>query len=372
MGSHNTGTELTGDSGRSRPMILETTLRDGSYAINFQFTAADTALIAGELERAGFELIELGHGIGLGASRQGYGAAAETDEAYLKAAADTLKHAQWGMFCIPGIATLQDVDLAAEHGMSFIRIGTNVTEMEQSEAFIARAKRHGMFVSANLMKSYAIEPRNLAVRARLSQHFGADLLCIVDSAGGMFSEDVERYFRAVRETCDIPLGFHGHNNLNLAVANSIRAAELGAAAIDTSLQGIGRSAGNTPTEIFLLAMKRKGIDMGIDPLQAMDIGEKYIRPLIHRVGYDSVEMISGYAQFHSSYMGIIRDYSSKYRVDPRRLIMAVCEVDKVNAPVATVDRVAREISEQNEEIFTARFRLDRYFGTEQETEASRP
>lgn len=347
------------------PTILEVTLRDGSYAINFQFTATDTTLICRELDEAGFPMIEVGHGVGLGASRAGKGQAAETDEAYLAAAAGAVKRAKWGMFCIPGIAVLDDVDMAADYGMSFIRIGTNVTDVRDAEPFVLRAKRHGMFVSANFMKSYALEPNEFAEHARLASDFGADLLCIVDSAGGMLTSDMERYFYAVRDRSDIPLGFHGHNNLELAVANSLRAVELGAVVIDASLQGLGRSAGNTPTEILLLALERKGISPGINPLKVMDIGEKYIKSLVQRQGYDPIDMVSGYAQFHSSYMGIIREFSTKYQIDPRRLIMAVCKEDKVNAPRDLVERIAQRIRDEGDEVFTARFRLDRYHGAEQ-------
>jgi 4-hydroxy-2-oxovalerate aldolase len=350
------------------PKILEVTLRDGSYAINFQFTAADTALICRELEQAGFDTIEIGHGVGLGAAGSRKDAAAESDQAYMRAAAETLKHAKWGMFCIPGIAKLEDVDEAANFGMGFIRIGTNVTEAHLAEPFIARAKRHGMFVAANFMKSYAMQPTEFAQTARLAQSFGADVVYIVDSAGGMLTEELEQYIRAVKDVCDVSLGFHGHNNLDLAVANSLRAAELGVSIIDTSLQGMGRGAGNTPTEIFLVAMERKGVRMGINPLAVMDIGERYIKPFIQRSGYDSIDMVTGYARFHSSYMGIIREFSSKYRVDPRRLIIALCEEDKVNAPRDLVERIARRISNESDEVFTARFRLERYHGAEQREE----
>jgi 4-hydroxy-2-oxovalerate aldolase len=215
------------------------------------------------------------------------------------------------------------------------------------------------------MKSYAQKPAEFARQARRVEEFGADLLCVVDSAGGMLTGDMEQYFRAVRDVCDIPLGFHGHNNLGLAVANSVRAVELGAAVVDTSLQGLGRSAGNTPTETFLLVLERMGIPLGINPLRVMDIGERYIKPLVSRSVYESIDVVMGYAQFHSSYAGIIREFSGKYRIDPRRLIIAVCEENKVDAPRDLVERIARRISEESEEVFTARFRLDRYFGAEQ-------
>lgn len=348
-----------------RSKILETTLRDGSYVLNFQFTASDTAIIASKLEEAGFDLIEIGHGVGLGASEAGMGQAAETDEAYLKAAADSLKKAQWGMFCIPGVASLDHVDLAAQYGMKFIRIGTNVTEVEDSQPFIERAKKYGMFVCANFMKSYALEPLEFAQQAKRSQDYGADVVYIVDSAGGMLTREMEGYFKAIRDVCDIAIGFHGHDNLGLSVANAVRAYELGADIIDTSLQGLGRSAGNTPTEVFIAVLERMGVRMGYNPLDIMDIGEKYIKPLIKRIGHSSIDVITGYAQFHSSYMGIIREFSSKYRVDPRKLIISLCEKDKINAPRELVELIAQQLSTESEEVFTARFQLDQYFGAEQ-------
>lgn len=346
--------------------ILETTLRDGSYAIDFGFTAGDTAILCAELERVGFDLIEIGHGIGLGASAAGKGQAAETDESYMTAAANTLTTAKWGMFCIPGIARLEHVDLAAAHGMGFIRVGTNAADAADAEPFIARAKRHGMLVAANFMKSYAMEPSKFADKARMAQQFGADIVYVVDSAGGMMTDEMERYLCAVREVCDVPLGFHGHNNLGLAVANTLRAAELGCAVVDTSLQGLGRSAGNTPTEIFLMVLERRGVHLGIDGLRVMDIAEKYVRPLLPVAGYDSVDIVCGFSQFHTSYMGVIREFSSKYRIDPRRLIMAVCEHDKVDADRDLVERLARRIQGEHDDVFTARFRFDRYHGAEQE------
>lgn len=345
--------------------VLDTTLRDGSYAINFQFTARDTAVIGSELEKAGFELIEIGHGVGLRASELGMGVAAETDEAYLKAAADSIKKAKFGMFCIPGIAKLEDIDMAAGFGMGFIRIGTNVSEVEKSESFIARAKKHGMYVSSNFMKSYTMEPKKFAAQAKLSQKYGTDLLCVVDSAGGMLQGELERYFRAVQDLCDVPLGFHGHDNLGLAVSNSLRAVELGAAVVDSSLQGMGRSAGNAATESLVAALKRSGQDTGVDLLKVLDIGEKYIKPLIRRRGLGSLDVIAGYALFHSSYMGLIRRFSSKYRVDPRKLIIEVCAADLVNPSAELVERAAKALSPEPDEVYTAKYDFDEYYGEEQ-------
>ncbi len=352
--------------------ILDCTLRDGSYAINFQFTASDTAIIAGQLELAGFELIEVGHGVGLGASKRNYGVAAETDEAYLAAASGAVKRAMWGMFCIPGVAELADVDLAARYNMKFIRIGTDVKDVMASRGFIERAKRHGMFVCANYMKSYAVDPAEFVRNAKLSQSYGADVIYVVDSAGGMLTRDMESYIRAVHGSCSIAIGFHGHDNLGLGVANAVRAAELGVDIVDCSLQGLGRSAGNTPTELFIAVMERHGMRLGFDPLRVMDIGEKYIKPLMVNAGLNSLDIVAGYAQFHSSYMGLISEFSSKFGVDPRKLIIALCKRDRVNAPRALVEELARSLSTASDEAFSERFRLDRYHGAEQDFDPKSP
>ncbi len=128
--------------------ILDTTLRDGSYSVDFSFTSEQTFNICKRLEHAGIEMIEIGHGTGLDSSEKGYGKSAQTDEEYMIAANDALKNSKFGMFCIPGIAELTSLDMAAKHNMSFVRIGTDVTKVNESEKYIKRAKDLGFFVAS--------------------------------------------------------------------------------------------------------------------------------------------------------------------------------------------------------------------------------
>jgi len=331
----------------TKVQLLDTTLRDGSYVVDFQLTSRDTALIAAALDSNNVPFIEVGHGVGMGASANPNTRAAASDEDYLRAASGAISKARWGMFFIPGIGREEDLELAATYGMSMVRIGTNVTEVAKSEPFIQKAKKLGMFVSANFMKTYAASPEQVGRYARQSMEYGADIVCVVDSAGGMFPEDVRAYFDGVRSQCDVPLGFHGHNNMGMAIANSLVAVELGAAIVDTSIRGMGRSAGNAATEILLLALRRRGIDLGIDPLRIMTVAEQRIDPMLRNYPQvDSIGIISGYAQFHSSFMGTINDYAQRYSVDPRELILHVTREDKVNAPAELVERIARTLSAQ--------------------------
>lgn len=352
----------------NHPRILECTLRDGSYAINFQFTREDTQQIVHALDNVGFSLIEIGHGLGLGASEKTKDRAAETDETYLAVAASTIQNADWGMFCIPGIAELDHIQLAADYSMKFIRIGTNVEDYIQAEPFIAKAKQHHMFVCCNFMKSYVSTPKEFAQYALEAEKFGADLVYIVDSAGGMFPEDIVNYVTAIREqSTSLRLGFHGHHNLGMGVANALKAIELGVEIIDASLQGFGRSAGNTPTEQLLCAMLRRGLPVECDPIAVMEIAEKYIQPLIVTRGISSIDMTAGLALFHSSYMPIIEKYAMQYRVDPRRLIIAVCQHDKTHASPQLVEQQARLLAEQGL-LGTWKPVYQHYYGMEQERE----
>lgn len=331
---------------QSRPDILEVTLRDGSYLIDFQFTAEDTANIAAALERVGFRWIEIGHGLGLGASRAGKGEAAATDEQYLEAAASALTQAKWGTFFIPGIGTADDLRTAARFGMKFVRVGTNVTEVAQARPFIELGKELGLFVSYNAMKSYAVTAAEFGHVVAQVRSWGADIACLVDSAGSMFPESVSAYLGAARQQSDAPLGFHGHDNLCLVMANTLRALDEGAVLVDSSLQGMGRSAGNAITEVLVAILQQRGRLAHVDAKGAMDIGQGLIQPLLGRRGLDPMAVTGGIASFHSSFTPKVQSYARKHNIDVRDLIVRLCQEDQVSAPDDLLERISRELALQ--------------------------
>lgn len=343
--------------------ILDTTLRDGSYAVNFTFSLADVRLICSLLERVGISFIEIGHGVGLRASGLEHGTALHSDEEYLEAAKGVAKQAKIGMFCIPGVAKLQDIDAMADRGMDFIRIGTSVTEVALSEPYIKKAKERGMVVMANYMKSYASTPKEFAQQVVLSEKFGADVVYVVDSSGGMFAQQIEAYTNEIRAVSSIELGFHGHNNLGLAVSNTLKAAELGYKFLDTSLQGLGRSSGNAPTEQTIAAMIKLGYELDINLLDIIAFGYEYVNHFVENKGLTPLDTISGYADFHTSYLQKIQRYAAKYSVNPLELIMDVCKIDKVNAPDELVEKVASQLQVAEQQHY--RYPYYKYHGKEQ-------
>jgi len=327
--------------------VLDVTLRDGSYVIDFQFDQHDTAVICSLLEAVGIDWIEIGHGVGLGGSAKGYGEAASTDEEYIQAAAANIKHAKWGSFFIPGIGTFDDIKMAASYNMPFIRVGTNINDFAKAIPYIELAKSLGMFVAYNGMKSYAASPKEFAQVAVQAKKYGTDMICLVDSAGGLFPEDVEQYFKQTQDATDIKIGFHGHDNLSLVMANTLKAIEMGAFMVDTSIQGMGRSAGNAKTEVLFAILKQKGLFQNVDLNRLIDIGQNIINPLIKNKGADPLAIISGYAMFHSSFTPKVSKYAKDYNIDIRDLIIRLCEEDKVDAPDDLLTKLSKEQQQKN-------------------------
>jgi 4-hydroxy 2-oxovalerate aldolase/long-chain acyl-CoA synthetase len=325
--------------------VLDNTLRDGSYVVDFGFTAADTARICGELERAGVGWIEVGHGMGLGATARGVHPAAATDEEYLRAARQALTTARFGMFCYAGVARLEDVELAVDHGMDFIRVGADVTDVAETRRYIELAKRRGLFTTANLMKSYAVPPEQFGEAAAQVEQFGADVVYLMDSAGSMFPEDVGAYLDAAKRRTGLALGFHGHDNLGVAVYNSLFSADHGAGFVDASLQGLGRSAGNAATELLAASLEKRGYETGIDVLRLLQVGRACIHPLLGPAGIEPMDVVSGYAGFHSNFLPRVLRAAEEHAVDPARLIIGLCEIDRCNVRDDDLQRVALGLRE---------------------------
>ncbi len=301
--------------------LLECTLRDGSYAVDFRFTYADTALLCQLLSELGFNFLEVGHGMGINASNAGKGEAPSSDIEFIKAAKSVAKASKIGMFCIPKVATLNSLKEAADAGLDFVRIGCNADETDDAFPYIECARKNNLRTFLNFMKSYAIEPKDFALRAKKAVCAGAQVIYIVDSAGCMLPAEVDEYIRRVKEVSDATIGFHGHNNLHLAVANTLQAVRSGADFVDTTLYGIGRNAGNAPTEVVLAVLKSMDIDLKIDIFNLMDVVDKYISPLMRQIQmYDMISVTMGFAKFHSGFLPGVKKISDEYNVDLRKLL----------------------------------------------------
>lgn len=341
---------MTGKIGKTGPAILlECTLRDGSYAIDYQFSAADTITIGHALADAGFKWIEVGHGVGLGASDKGIGQARESDIDYIRAGKKAVDGTDSiiGVFYIPGIGEPWQMEAARDAGLDFVRIGSNITEYKTTEAAIELAKSLGLMVSVNLMKSYVVDSGDFAKACRAVEGYGTDIAVLVDSAGGMLPEEITEYAQRGLEAVDIPLGFHGHNNFQLAIANCLAARKAGARILDVSLRGMGRSAGNAQTEILVTLLEKIGEPTGLDLLKILDIGENIVAPLMPpQKGVDDVAVATGIGRFHSSFLPKVKHAADTENVDLRELIMRVGEAEMVHPDEEMIMELAQELAKR--------------------------
>lgn len=330
--------------------ILDVTLRDGSYELDFQVSEQDEIEVGLALERAGIELIEIGHGQGLNASNPKNGIAKCTDLEYLVAAEEHYHKAKYGFFCIPGIARLEDLDMLKQHGGSFVRVGANadLKSQQQTAPFIEKAKSLGLMVFANYMKTYCAEPDVFEQCVRISDKAGADVLTIVDSAGCMFPEDIKMYYDIIKNTAtrDIAVGFHGHDNLGYAVYNTIYAATIGCEFIDTSLQSLGRGAGNASTEQVIAILQKKYGDKTYSLPDLMQFSEDYLRPMVKFKGVSGLDTYCGIAGFHSGYMNSVRKVAKEFAVSPYALIVEYCKLDRIYMNEDLLRDVAKKIKDE--------------------------
>ncbi|CAB3668929.1 4-hydroxy-2-oxovalerate aldolase 4 [Paraburkholderia sediminicola] len=304
--------------------VHDMTLRDGMHPKRHQISLEQMCSIARGLDAAGVPLIEVTHGDGLGGASVNYGFPAHTDEAYLSAVIAEVKQAKVSALLLPGIGTVDHLRLAHELGVHTIRIATHCTEADVSEQHIGLARKLEMDTVGFLMMAHMSSPEQLVKQACLMESYGANCIYITDSAGYMLPDDVTARIGLVRAALkpETELGFHGHHNLAMGVANSIAAIAAGANRIDAAAAGLGAGAGNTPMEVFVAVCERMGIQTGVDVFRISDVAEDLVVPIMDapiRIDRDALTL--GYAGVYSSFLLFAKRAEVKYRVPARDILV---------------------------------------------------
>jgi len=305
-------------------LVHDMTLRDGMHPKRHQMTLDQMRAVAQGLDAAGVPLIEVTHGDGLGGSSVNYGFPAHSDEQYLGAVIPLMRQAKVSALLLPGIGTVDHLRMARDLGVHTIRVATHCTEADVSEQHITLARKLAMDTVGFLMMAHMASPQKLVEQARLMEGYGANCVYVTDSAGYMLPEDVRCRIEAVRAALkpDTEIGFHGHHNMAMGVANSVAAVQAGATRIDAAAAGLGAGAGNTPMEVFIAVAQRMGIETGVDLFKIQDVAEDIVVPLMdHPIRCDRDALTLGYAGVYSSFLLFAKRAEAKYGVPARELLM---------------------------------------------------
>ena len=329
--------------------LHDMTLRDGMHPKRHQMTLDQMRSVAAGLDAAGVPLIEVTHGDGLGGSSVNYGFPAHTDEEYLSAVVPLMKRAKVSALLIPGIGTVDHLRMAHELGVHTIRVATHCTEADVSEQHLALARKMGMDTVGFLMMAHMHSPDGLVKQALLMESYGANCLYITDSAGYMLPEDVKARLRPVRDALkpETELGFHGHHNLAMGIANSLAAIECGASRIDAAAAGLGAGAGNTPMEVMVAVCDRMGIATGIDVWKIQDVAEDLVVPMMDfPIRLDRDALTLGYAGVYGSFLLFAKRAEKTYGVPAREILLELGRRKLVGGQEDMIEDAALSLSKR--------------------------
>jgi len=329
-----------------RVLLHEMSLRDGMHPKRHQITLDQMVAIATALDEAGVPLIEVTHGDGLGGASINYGFPAHSDREYLEAVCPKMKRARISALLLPGIGTVDELRMAVDCGVGCIRVATHSTEADVSRQHIGLSRKLGVDTVGFLMMAHMIAPAALLEQAKLMESYGAQTVYVTDSAGYMLPDDVSARVALLRAelSTDTQVGFHGHHNLAMGIANSLAAIEAGAYRIDGSCAGLGAGAGNTPLEVFVAVLNRLGVEHGVDLYKISDAAEDLVVPLMDQpVRIDRDALILGYAGVYSSFLLFAQRAAEKYGLSSRDILVELGRRKTVGGQEDMIEDVALDM-----------------------------
>lgn len=327
--------------------IMDCTLRDGANVVGAGFSTDLTKLMIEGLLDSHITVIEMGHCTGLGSMQHGGKHSPVTDDEYLDAIQPYVKKGHIGMFQSAKNADEELIFKAAHKGLSFLRVGANAGDGKTAVNAVKMVRRAGLEARYSLMKAYVLTPDELAAEAAMLENAGVQAITIMDSAGYMFPEQSAEYTRKVKSAVSIPVGFHGHSNLGMAMANAQAAEAAGADFIDCGLMGMARSAGNITTEGALAIFQREGKALQYDSYALLHFIDDKLMPAMEKEGYHTpikpLDLILGYAGCHSSFVNTYKEVAKETGTDLYKLIVETSKRNQKNPTRELMEEVASSI-----------------------------
>jgi 4-hydroxy 2-oxovalerate aldolase len=333
--------------------ITDVTLRDGSHTVSHQFSVEQVVSVATALADAGIPVVEVSHGDGLGGSSLTYGRSLIDERELIAAAAPILasRGSRTAVLLLPGIGVAEELEVAAELGASVARVATHCTEADISAQHLGKARDLGMEAVGFLMMAHMASPEELADQARIQEACGAQVVYCTDSAGALTPDGTAARVSSIRDALEpsTVVGFHAHNNLGLAVANTLTAIQSGAEHIDSATRGLGAGAGNCPTEAIVAVCDRVGIPTGVDVMAIANAAEDVVSKVAERrPAIDRSSLILGWAGVYSSFLLHAERAAERYKVSAAEILLEVGRRKAVGGQEDMIVEIALELSSRSQ------------------------
>ena len=302
-------------------IITDSSLRDGNHSVKHTISLDSIEKYCQFAEKAGIPIVEVGHGNGLAASSLLIGKSPNTDKEMLTTAKKYLKNSKLGVHTIPGLSTIDDAKAAIDYGVDVFRVATHCTEATLSKSHIEYLAKTGKEVYGVLMMSALITADELVEQAKIMEEYGAQAIIIMDSTGTYLPNDVEERISKLKTYTNINVGFHAHNNLGCAVANSLTAINAGATMIDACIRGFGAGAGNAPLELILPVFEKSGYTTNISFEEVIKEADRVMDYLVPEAPTTTpINILTGLTRLFSGFEKPIIKASKLYGVEYTSLI----------------------------------------------------
>jgi 4-hydroxy 2-oxovalerate aldolase len=303
------------------------------------------------LDAANVAVIEVTHGDGLGGSSFNYGFSRVDEIKLIAAGVEEATQAKIAVLLVPGIGTKDDLRNAHEAGASVARIATHCTEADVSIQHFGLARDLGMETVGFLMMAHKTSPAEMARQARIMVDAGAECVYCVDSAGALVLSDAQERVQAMVAEVgqQAEIGFHGHQNLSLGVANSVLAYQHGARQVDGALCALGAGAGNSPTEVLAATFDHLGVVTGIDVGGVLAAAEEVVRPFLPRwPKMDRSAIVQGWAGVYSSFLLHAERAAERYGVPAHEILQRAGELGYVGGQEDMIIDIAVGLAQERD------------------------
>jgi len=295
---------------KKKIILSDVSLRDGNHAVSHQIDKKIISEYCNFCEKIGIDVVEVGHGNGLGASSLSIGRSKVKDRDFYLLARSILKKSKMSIHSIPGFSKIDDLSKAIDLGVDIVRVGCNSTDIDITKkqidyCFKSKVEAWGVLMMFHLV----LDKDKYLDKIKFLVDLGIKNIIIMDSAGYMLPSDIQKVFKKIKNKFKVNLGMHAHNNLGMAIANSIISISSGGTILDSSIRGFGAGAGNAQLEVLATVLKRLKHDIKLNFEQLYDFAEYFPKLCEKKVNYENV--FSNPENILSAEHGIFSGFSSK-------------------------------------------------------------